>query len=163
MICQKCGKRDAGVILTQIANNTKSVVYLCDECAKEMGVSGSFADAQALEETTPTDETTAQEESLKCPNCGLSFADFKQSGRLGCGNCYTAFWEKLEEMLTKLHGSTAHRGKLPHREEQRGSIGRDIIRLREELKTAIEKERFEEAAELRDRLAQMEKTAQNDN
>ncbi|MCD6169115.1 MAG: UvrB/UvrC motif-containing protein [Candidatus Latescibacteria bacterium] len=163
MVCQKCGKKPAVVILTQIANNKKSVLYLCEECAKKMGISVASSEEHTAEEAGAKANSAAEDKNLRCPTCGLSYADFKQNGRLGCGDCYSAFSEPLEKVLTKLHGSTVHRGKVPLQGEQRVRIRRDIIKLRKELKAAIEKERFEEAARLRDKLAEMERIAQNDN
>jgi len=33
MLCQKCQKRVANVQMTQIINNNKTVIYLCEQCA----------------------------------------------------------------------------------------------------------------------------------
>ena len=163
MLCQKCGKKPAVIILTQIANNTKSVLCMCEECAKKMGISESFADEQPPEEITAKTEKNTEDDSLKCSTCGLTYADFKENGQLGCGDCYSAFSAPLEKVLTKLHGSTVHTGKLPFRGKQRGRVRRDIVKLRKELKAAIEGEQFEQAAKLRDELATMERIVQSDN
>jgi len=101
------------VILTQIANNKKSVLYLCEECAKKMGISVASSEEHTAEEDGAKAKSAAEDKNLRCPTCGLSYADFKQNGRLGCGDCYSAFSEPLEKVLTKLHGSTVHRGKVP--------------------------------------------------
>jgi len=37
MLCQKCQKRVANVQMTQIINNNKTVIYLCEQCAREEG------------------------------------------------------------------------------------------------------------------------------
>jgi protein arginine kinase activator len=136
---------------------------MCEECAKKMGISESFADEQTPEDITAKTKKNTEDENLKCSSCGLTYADFKENGQLGCGDCYSAFSTPLEKVLTKLHGSTVHTGKLPFRGKQLGRVRRDIVKLRKELKAAIEREQFEQAAKLRAELATMERMAQSDN
>ena len=91
-----------------------------------------------------------------CPSCGLSYAHFKQKGRLGCGDCYCAFSKSLERLLKNIHGSTAHTGKVPVSQQEMVKRHREIAALRGALEQAVEREEFEEAARLRDRIAAME-------
>jgi len=87
---------------------------------------------------------------LVCPECGMRFLDFSRIGRFGCGQCYTAFRAPLEDLFRKVHGATHHRGRSP--ETKPRAIPTPIeeeVRLREELRQAIEREDFEVAAELR--------------
>jgi protein arginine kinase activator len=55
-----------------------------------------------------------------------------------------------------VHGSTKHVGKTPVRDAARVALRREVQRLHEELQKAIEREEFESAAELRDRIKKME-------
>ena len=93
-----------------------------------------------------------------CPRCGGSLQDFRESGRLGCPDCYRSFEVPLRDLLRRLHGSTHHMGE---RYAERGASASDGERqrtteLREQLRLAVETENFELAAELRDRLRVME-------
>ena len=36
MLCQNCQKRAASVHFTQVKNNTKADIYLCEQCASEI-------------------------------------------------------------------------------------------------------------------------------
>ena len=55
-------------------------------------------------------------------------------------------------MLRRVHGSTRHAGKAPGRPRTVRVRRRDLDRLQEELKRAIEREDFERAARLRDQI-----------
>ena len=76
---------------------------------------------------------------------------------MGCPDCYTEFREEILPTLIKIHGKTEHKGISP---ENSGSAETnaentqvdEITKLENELKTAIENEEFEKAAELRDIL-----------
>ena len=92
-----------------------------------------------------------------CPRCGGSLQDFRESGRLGCPECYRSFEVPLRDLLRRLHGSTHHVGE---RYAEHGPPPAEVkvesAELREQLRLAVETENFELAAELRDRLRVME-------
>jgi protein arginine kinase activator len=93
----------------------------------------------------------------RCPGCGATFADFRESGRLGCGDCYQAFEPSLRLLLRRYHGSTHHHGRRPEaRSGEAPAPGAALIAsLREQLHAAVASEDFERAAELRDRLREL--------
>jgi protein arginine kinase activator len=82
----------------------------------------------------------------------MYFSDFSKTGRLGCGNCYATFRVQFNDLLRKIHGSTQHRGKVPHMPGDVMKPLREERKLHEELKKAIDEEDFEKAAGLRDRI-----------
>jgi protein arginine kinase activator len=154
MTCENCGERDAVVHLTQIEDAQVTTIHLCERCAAERGVEpppagktplGSFLAAIGDADTVDADQL------LRCPGCGASFADFRQSGRLGCAECWTTFEAPLRDLVRRLHGTTVHVGE---RYVAGGSprAERTEDDLREQLRVAIETENFELAADLRDRL-----------
>ena len=92
-----------------------------------------------------------------CPNCGLTIADFKRTGRLGCARCYATFDVSLRGLLRKLHGGTQHSGKvyLPPDPTETDRTAR-VVGLRRSLSRAVEAEDFERAAALRDQIRRLE-------
>ncbi len=160
MSCDQCREREAVIHLTQIVNEQVTTLHLCERCAAEKGVEspgavaktplGTFLAAmgKGLPEVTP-----APKISETCSRCGGSLQDFRESGRLGCPECYRAFESPLRDLLRRLHGSTHHLGE---RYAESGAPipgGRlQAAELREQLRVAVETENFELAAELRDRL-----------
>jgi protein arginine kinase activator len=93
---------------------------------------------------------------VQCPRCGLLYSSFKETGRLGCSECYAAFQFQLRPLLRRIHGDTRHRGKSPTHDggEQTGT--RQIQRLHDELQRAVEREEFEKAAGIRDEIRKLE-------
>jgi protein arginine kinase activator len=55
-----------------------------------------------------------------------------------------------------VHGSTRHSGKSPARDNAKYARRREIQELQDELEKAIQREEFELAAELRDKIRKME-------
>ena len=49
----------------------------------------------------------------KCPKCGLTYNEFVNNGKFGCGECYNAFSDRLDAILKNLHGSYKHTGRAP--------------------------------------------------
>ena len=96
-----------------------------------------------------TDSTT------RC-GCGLSYQDLAKQGRLGCETCYTTFGDRVNPLLRRIHGSTSHIGKVPSRASGRIRLKRDLDDLRQALRKRITEEKYEEAAEIRDRIKSLE-------
>ena len=117
MLCDICGKNPATVHLTEIIDDQMNELHLCEECARQksaqmeqqFGLSDLLAGMVEFGKPTKEAETV----SVKCANCGLTYADFKKIGRLGCGECYSAFKKYLGPLLKRIHGSSRHVGKSP--------------------------------------------------
>jgi protein arginine kinase activator len=164
MSCEQCREREAVIHLTQIVNEQVTTLHLCERCAAEKGVEspgaapktplGTFLAAMGTE----LPETPAPRSNETCPRCGGSLQDFRESGRLGCSDCYRSFEIPLRDLLRRLHGSTHHMGERYTESGGTGTPGaqHQAIELREQLRVAVETENFELAAELRDRLRVME-------
>jgi len=163
MLCQECQQRQASVHLTKIINNHKTEVHLCEECARKrddiisftpFSVNDLLASFMDLGKAPAPYEKTVSE---TCPFCGMSYQQFKKSGLLGCRECYDAFNSKLLPVLHRLQGRTEHSGKVPRRSGMGILMRKEISRLKSELKKAVDTEAFEKAAELRDRLKELER------
>lgn len=165
MICGSCGERESVVTLTQVVEGEARTIGLCGQCAAEKGIQTSAGAEQTplggfLSAMWKGQEPGAPAEfapSGRCPGCGATFADFRESGRLGCGDCYQAFEPSLRLLLRRYHGSTHHHGRRPEtRPGEAPAPGAALIAsLREQLHAAVASENFERAAELRDRLREL--------
>ena len=161
MLCDLCNKNQATVHLTEIIDDQISELHLCEECARkksvqmeqQFGLSDLLAGLAEFGKTEEAPDVV----DVKCPNCNLTYKDFKQYGRLGCSECYSSFKKYLLPLLKKIHGSTQHLGKSPAKVMPgvRKKVG--LTELHRELQKAIEKEEFEEAARLRDKIRELEK------
>lgn len=165
--CDECKKRPATVHLTRIINGNKSEAHLCQTCAQERGdagfmpepgftfhniLSGLFESEGAVAGPKPSAPRTR----ARCPNCGSSFADFRRLGHLGCSECYAQFERELEPVLRRIHGTTKHVGKAPKGLAGQYQLRRELEALRGELQMAIAREEYERAAQLRDKIRQLE-------
>lgn len=149
--CKICGK-PATVHLTQIVGNKIQKIDLCDACAHEKGVTDpeGFSLGELLH--APAGPSSASRDAMVCEHCGFSPKDFKKLGRFGCPACYEHFSPIIEPMLRNMHRDVVHRGKVPGRSLERISIKREIEEKEQDLREAIEAERFEDAAHLRDAI-----------
>ena len=164
MQCQSCHKNPAQLHFTNVQDNRMTEVHLCRACAEERGLVGvpatpKFSIADLLATMVDKMSTTEEERvgPVQCPACGMHYSAFKETGRLGCADCYTAVHSKLRPLLRRIHGSTRHVGKHPARAEASPSPARALSRLHDELQRAVEREDFESAAEIRDRIKGLEK------
>lgn len=163
MLCQICGKNPATVHFTEIHDNLMSEIHVCERCAEEKGMQASasqhkfdIADLLAgmADAMTKTEEERVGH--VQCPRCGMLYSNFKETGRLGCAECYTAFQFQLRPLLRRIHGDTRHRGKHPTRSGEGAARTRQIQRLHDELQRAVEREDFEKAAAIRDEVRRLE-------
>ena len=156
MLCCICKEREATVHLTQIAGEKVQKVDLCEQCAKAKGVdnptSFAFADMVLGLGASHEMEKAAGSKEQACPVCGFTQADFKKTGRLGCPDCYSHFGEGLETLLKTMHKGLRHTGKVPKRLGKVLDVSDRLKTLQHELNKAIEGEKFERAAELRDEI-----------
>jgi len=168
MLCEHCREREAVIHLTQIQNSQVTTLHLCEPCAAEKGVEtgtppGKFPlhDFLATLGKSSTEPAEAGAD-VPCPACGATLQDFRQTGRLGCAECYRAFDGPLRDLLRRLHGSAVHVGERyalsasgePVPAPAPAVAG--LSDLKERLRRAIETEDFELAAELRDRIRVLE-------
>ena len=167
MLCQICGKNPATVHFTEIHDNKMSEIHVCDRCAEEKGLQTpqakhkfDIADliAGMVDSVTSTEEERVGH--VQCPRCGLLYSAFKETGRLGCAECYQAFQFQLRPLLRRIHGDTRHKGKKPARDHAGATRTRQIQRLHDELQRAVEREDFERAAGIRDEIRRLEREAQ---
>ncbi|REK69182.1 UvrB/UvrC motif-containing protein [Paenibacillus paeoniae] len=167
MFCQECGKRPATLHFTKIVNGEKTEFHICESCAREKGegipgTPNSFSIHSLLSGLLDFNSpSSAAPEStphpVHCEECGLTYAQFSKIGRFGCSSCYSAFSDRLDPLLKRVHSSTTHSGKIPKRSGGQIQCKREIEQLRKDMHSYIEQEEFENAAELRDRIRELER------
>ena len=152
VLCQRCKKQQATVHLTEILQNEKRERHLCEDCAREEGVAvkAQVNLQDILSGMLEAHQAAGKEANLTCPDCGITYAEFRNQGRLGCPHDYEVFAEPLKEVLEKVHGGTVHTGKLPERAGADTKAQRELMQLRRQLQEAVDNEKYEEAARLRD-------------
>lgn len=160
MKCQICDN-PATVHVEETVKNKTRKLHLCERCARERNLfpkqPGPQLDLKALlnllMQPFPSSGESAEEAApvaagAMCAVCGLTIAEFKATGRLGCQHDYAALRQALEPLIERIHRSVTHEGKVPRE-----------LRVREwkkQMQKAVELEDYEEAARLRDLIRQAE-------
>lgn len=155
MLCQSCGKKQATTHIKTITNGELKEYNLCSECAQKLGY-GSFFDTMGFDFDKLFGSFMGGVPSLKsarrCECCGSTFEDIAKSGKIGCAECYTTFYNELLPSIQRIHGKTAHTGKLGKAAGEKSRVQNELTRLTNELNEAIKAQNFEKAAELRDKI-----------
>ncbi|NEW09696.1 hypothetical protein GK047_27590 [Paenibacillus sp. SYP-B3998] len=165
MICQECGKRPATLHFTKIVNGDKNEFHICENCAREKGemipgTSNGFSIHNLLSgllDFDPSSVSSAKSQAIRCDHCGLTYSQFSKLGRFGCGSCYKSFSEKLDPLFKRVHGNIVHVGKVPKRSGGIIQYKREIDILKKDMMARIEREEFEQAADIRDQIREIEK------
>lgn len=111
----------------RVQGGKKHEQHLCEQCARELGIAvpGSISvpeliekmiTAQPAPEPPKAQRAAPAVQGQSCPSCGMTYAEFRQSGQLGCPGCYKAFEAQLGPLLERWHeGGSHHVGKIPAR------------------------------------------------
>ena len=164
MLCDDCGKKEATVRFEQVVNGKRKVTNLCQDCAQKKGIMNVFLQPSfnisnlmsALLGSQLTAPAITAGEEQRCPVCGMTYRDFARAGMLGCSRCYKTFEDRLEPLLRRIHGSERHVGKAPIKAGGSAKLRRELEELKRELSAAVSKEAYEKAAELRDKVREVE-------
>jgi protein arginine kinase activator len=107
--------------------------------------------------------------TARCPECGMSWQEFKDTGLLGCAKDYELFVNQLGGVIERAQqGGNHHTGKQPEHAAKGTGAGsakkedpvklrqQELLKLRKELARAVEDESYEAAAKLRDKIRGLE-------
>ena len=169
MKCDFCDSK-ATVFLTQLIEGKMKKVCLCEDCAKERGVTDptgfSLADV-LLGGTAPTAAAPlpvvpkgGSGGGRACPNCGFTLEDLRRVRRFGCSECYSTFREEVGQMVRGMHKGTVHSGKVPAGLMAKQVLDQRLEELRARLDQAILSESYEEAAGIRDEIRNLQASQQ---
>lgn len=168
--CPNTGKPCSNVKNIHVIQNAEGEITefdCCHECGSQLGVDpftlmfsivNSMLNPQSalklnLQKLTIMEETLSSED--KCLGCGIGLDEIKKTGKMGCPNCYSTFKKQLEILLPQMHaGNTKHCGK----KIKRPSSKSIIADLKRQMETVIKEEKYEEAAIIRDKIQELEKT-----
>jgi protein arginine kinase activator len=168
MKCEICNKNEATLLVIQISDGIPKEMHICESCAKEdtnqaFDIPLSFQDffqgildIIGMQSKSNYNNGNQEIEDVSCNVCGMTYEEFKNKGRLGCENCYTAF-KQLDTIIKNMHGSNKHMGKIPNRGQKDLIIKRELEVLKKKLSEAIKIEEYEEAARIRDEIRAIEK------
>ena len=160
MLCQSCEKRQASTHIKTILNGELREFDLCPECAAKLGY-GSFFNNFGFDIDklfgSFMDSNEGRKKTKRCNFCGSSFDEIAKTGKVGCAHCYEEFYDELLPSIRRIHGRTNHTGKLARSAGTEVKVRNEITKCKYELEQAIKTQEFEKAAELRDKIKELEK------
>ncbi len=175
MKCDICRKQQAVFFV----RTPSSELHLCEACAKKQGFSSSVPKKTNESESTLINifagilntESSESNSAAVCPHCGISRLEIRKTGRVGCAYCYTQFSADVAARRRSEGGFLSYTGSMPDSYEtgageevekqtfselEKKKNAGEIKALREELRLSVEREDYENAACIRDRLRDLE-------
>jgi protein arginine kinase activator len=166
-LCDLCHAAPAAIQFVEQRGNERKQISICQACAAKQGIhhDGSnftvnipsviaaltgLAAAQSVQQAVGPEPV--------CRHCGMTAAELREGGRVGCSHCYEAFESILAPFIHRAQAGTFHKGLAPRRLAPSPDKV-DVAALRLQLRDAVKSERYEEAAKLRDRIRELEKKA----
>ncbi len=132
MVCTNCGSNFAKQY-RRTQEGRELVLTLCESCYKKL-----YSEPAAEDFFASFVGRTEGKQGKSCPVCGLTLADFRRTGLLGCADCYNAFRGELLPTIRYVQGKLRHEGKAPSGEaDERYDLVRDLVRTQESLRARI--------------------------
>ena len=171
MLCEKCKKNEAKINLITVVNGKKHEIWLCENCAKDISsipffssvgqnvnfpFQGMLTEMLSNIDGNKVDIDNNKIKEIICTNCGLTYDEFKKTGRLGCSDCYEEFKVVLEPRIKSLQAGVKHIGKIPNMKGEELIRRRKLKNLKEEMQQLIVAEEYERAAIVRDEIKMLE-------
>ncbi|MDI6641109.1 MAG: UvrB/UvrC motif-containing protein [Elusimicrobiota bacterium] len=163
MLCNICHRNEATVHFKGIFNDKLLKLSMCEDCAEKKGIKlkSDVTLTELISTLTEIDLPVGAREkkSIQCQKCGLTYSEFKETGKLGCGYCYSVFGHYLTPLITRIHGSSRYVGKKFVSEQTEQALGKQKVKeLRSKLDKLLKSEQYEQAAEIRDEIRKLNET-----
>lgn len=158
MLCAKCGLRPATTgVLCEYGGRVEKV-YLCEACAREYRQDTGFGDfvesffnasPMVLLTGFPGLHNASGANTLVCPDCHTTSAEFLKSGFVGCAKCYEVFEPLVKKAVRQFQKSDRHVGKQPYESKDDAAT---IEQIRAEIQEAFDNENYERVTALSSKL-----------
>lgn len=177
-LCEGCARKlgistDPYIPINELMSSTNYIMGQVISSANNLedAATSDDSESKSIQARRPNAANTRSSQS--CVGCGQTFANFKETGLLGCAGCYQVFEDRVGPMIERAHeGGCSHVGKVPRRalcecKDTQDSNRMDALlgnvrqreerleSLRERLTRSISNEEFEHAAMLRDELTRL--------
>ena len=154
--CEVCGRRRAKIHLTDFVDGKAVQKHVCEQCYKKHGGLPELDTPSIFQQLIEAVAPQLRELSSKrCPECGTNYLEFRQAMKLGCPNDYEVFGDAMEQLTKRLHNATRHTGKVPLNVDAKVARQKRLQHLKQQMRQAIEKEDYERAALLRDKIREL--------
>jgi protein arginine kinase activator len=136
----------------QIKSGVHTTKNYCKLHAAEAGFSVGQVDLSVVL-NMPASMLPNSQTELRCSDCGMSIAQYKEKSLLGCPTCYETFASQLKHVIANVQDNhTHHIGRAPSTESVDVSRHLEVRRLLKQLDKAVTQEKYEQAADIRDKI-----------
>ncbi len=175
--CSICGEEEALIFVKLISEDRVEEKGLCAHCAikymnsRDKIKSMQFVDRRVLDVLDEMKTLLSAIVSniqfisdilnkdgkamLKCPNCGLSLNDLKNSVFFGCPACYQTFRDYINDFILEVERGPSHKGRMPRKYIRLFLLKKEIMFLKNQLKKFIFHEKYEEAEKIKKKLERL--------
>ena len=151
--CSHCQKQTK-VIYKEISQSTSLKTEMCKDCPiLEEKLHGNSQ--------CPPTYNSSDDSKLCCASCLTTLASIKTGSPLGCSNCYAVFGDSLidsmlseDKSLSEPKEKPNHLGKTPLNPAVI-TPSEKLASLNASLNSALKKENYEQAAQLRDQIKEL--------
>ncbi len=165
MLCQRCFKKQASLKISRNYEGKQIELMICKSCSKGYGLEVTISNlpyvftgiiSSILKHKKEEPNLDVEKSKSRCSACGYDLEDFRKTGLLGCDLCYNSFKDKIlilqEKVIKKSHLDL----KL-YVSNRSGLKKNEKTILKRALEKAVDREEYEKAAKIRDRIIQLEK------
>ena len=103
MLCEKCGKNHATTHIKTVVNGVVKEYNLCPYCAAKYGYTTNSLAGMLASMFGEISSGQLSKHQTKCSVCGAAFSDIAKTGKVGCSECYTVFYNDLLPYLKRVH------------------------------------------------------------
>lgn len=167
MLCGKCKQREATVHIVRMGAKQKVQMDLCPVCAEKYygKMKDNMAFSQEGSALLKAIMANPQQfgimfsggaDDKRCPVCQTTGKIIRKTGLAGCPECYRVFADEFQPVIDKVQKAGAHCGYVPEGLLTTLEKRNTLQKLQKEITELIEREEYEEAAVIRDRIRAME-------
>lgn len=156
MLCTECKKNNATVFFKQSINGSTTELCLCQECAEKHGFLTGTSLFNELFKMPNISGAGAKISHKVCSLCGSDENNFIKDGKVSCPVCYETFADELYSPIKRIHGNVSHIGRAPMKLKRQNDKKHKLDELKKQLNDAVQKEEYENAAIIRDKIRELE-------
>lgn len=170
MKCENCHTSEAVIHVSKGSGFEKSDKYLCEACANaSFNVHMTHHDEpsnlhQILKALSNMQRKQYRDRPVKrCETCGSTVDSILKRAKFGCADCYRMFPDTTREIIARVQANqVTHIGKVPEKALTHLKVKQQIDALKAELEVLVEKQNFEGAVIVRDKIIALEGGGDNE-
>ena len=159
--CDKCGRPATNLMWVEI-NGERMEEHLCSECAElQKGTEDLFQPliGEFFDFPIGFARKKPSKRNLICPNCGMTSREFLETGRYNCPECYATFAD-IKPLKSNFDDIPMPIEKIKLNIKKPSELSY-VDTLKQQLQKAVNEERYSDAADLKKKIDEIEKSKED--